>query len=114
MDDGLAPLFAEDHRRLGAIFGALAGGLDRGLHLGDERLGFCVCVDVCGDKADVFVDVGDRVRGQCEDGKAGFEDRGEGFEAIRDAGDDQVWFRGEDFVGVGGPAVVKDWEIAVG
>jgi len=48
------------------------------------------------------------MRGQGEDGEAGFEDCGEGLHAVGDAGDDEVGMGGEDLVGVGGPAVVED------
>ena len=67
-----------------------------------------------GDEADVFVDVGEGVRGEGEDGQAGFEDCGEGFHAVGDAGDDEVGLGGEDFFGVGGPTVVEDVEILCG
>ena len=88
MDEGLAPLFAVDERGFGAGFGTCAGGRDGGLHPGDESFSLGLCVDVCRDEADVFVDVGDGVRGEREDGHAGFEDRGEGFHTVGDAGDD--------------------------
>jgi hypothetical protein len=65
-------------------------------------------VDYCGDEADVFVDVGEGVGGEGQDGEAGLEDRGEGFHAIGDAGEDQICLCGEDLFGVGGPAVVED------
>ena len=42
----------------------------------------------------------------CEDGQAGFKDRGERFHAIGDAGDDQVCFGGEDLFGVGGQKII--------
>jgi len=54
------------------------------------------------------------VRGEREDGQAGFKDRGERFHAIGDAGDDQVCFGGEDLFGVGGPTVVEDVEVLCG
>jgi len=48
------------------------------------------------------------MRGESEDGEAGFEDRGEGFHAVGDACDDEIGVSGEDFFGVGCPAVVED------
>ena len=108
MDEGPAPLFTVDDGGLRAAVGALACGGDGGLHLGDEGFGFILGVDYCGYEADVFVDVGQGVGGESQDGQAGFEDRGEGFHAIGDAGEDQIRFCGEDLFGVGGPAVVED------
>ena len=70
MDEGLAPLFAVDDGGFGTAFAALAGGGDGGLHLGDESFGFGLGVDYCGDEADVFVDVGEGVGGQGQDGEA--------------------------------------------
>ena len=62
VDEGLAPLFAVDDGRVSAGFAASARGFDGGLHFGDERFGFGLRVDVGGDEADVFVDVGEGVR----------------------------------------------------
>ncbi len=114
VDEGLAPLFAVDERSVGAGFAALARGFDGGLHPRDEGFGFGLRVDYCGDEADVFVDVGQRVRGECEDGQAGFQDCGEGFQAVGDAGEDEVGVGGEDFFGVGGPTVVEDVGVLCG
>lgn len=111
MDEGFAPLFTVDDGGFGAASGTLAGGCYGGLHLGDEGFGFGLGVDVGGDEADVFIDVGYRVWGEGEDGQAGFEDCGEGFHAVGDAGNDQVGLCGEDLFGVGGPAVVEDVRI---
>ena len=80
----------------------------------NEGFGFGSRVDYGGDEADVFVDVGEGVRRESEDGEAGFQDRGEGLHAVRDAGDDEVGLGGEDFFGVGGPAVVEDVWVAGG
>jgi hypothetical protein len=108
VDEGFAPLFAVDGGSIAAAFAALTRGFDGGLHLGDEGFGFGLRVDYGGDEANVFIDVGERVRCEGEDGQAGFEDRGEGLHAVRDAGDDEIGMGGEDFVGVGSPAVVED------
>ena len=70
VNDGFAPLFAVDDRGLGALAAALAGGFDGGLHLGDEGFGLGLRVDVRGDEADVFVDVGEGVWGESEDGES--------------------------------------------
>ena len=64
MDEGLAPLFAVDDGGLGAGGAAVACGCDGGLHLSDEGFGFGLRVDDRGDEADVFVDVGEGVRGE--------------------------------------------------
>jgi hypothetical protein len=77
VDEGVAPLFAVDDWGLGALGAAMAGGFYGGLHLGDEGFGFGLGVDVRGDESDVFIDVGERVRGESEYGKAGFEDGGQ-------------------------------------
>ncbi len=114
VDERLAPLFAVDDGRVGARCASLTGDFDRGLHFGDEGFGFGLRVDYGGDEADVFVDVGERARGKGEDWQAGFEDRGEGFHAVGDAGDDQIGLRDEDFVGVGSPTVVEDVGILFG
>ena len=114
VDDGFSPLFAEDYWSLGAVSCALACRGDGGLHLGYEGFSFGGCINGCGDEADVFVDVGYRVRSQGKDWQSGFEDRGQGFKAIRDARDDEVWFGGEDLIGVSGPTVVKDFQVAFG
>jgi len=54
------------------------------------------------------------VRGEGEDRQAGFEDCGEGFEAVGDAGEDEVRLGGDDFFGVGGPTVVEDVGVSCG
>ena len=108
VDEGLSPLFAVDGWRLRALGAAEACDFDGRLHLGDEDFAFGLCVDDGGDETDVFVDVGEAVRGERQDREAGFEDRGEGLHTIGDAGDHQVGFGREDLVGVGGPAVVED------
>jgi hypothetical protein len=77
VDEGLAPLFAVDERGFGARSCAVACGCDGGLHVGDEGFGLGLRVDMRSDEADVFVDVSERVRSECEDGQTGFEDRGE-------------------------------------
>ena len=111
VDEGFAPLFAVDTGGPCSLLGTFACGGDGGLHLGDEGFGIGSRIDVSGDEADVFIDVGDRVWREGEDGKAGFEDCGEGFHAVGDAGDDEISLCGEDFFGVGGPAVVEDVRI---
>jgi len=58
VNEGLTPLFAVDGGSVGARFGAAACGGDGGLHVGDEGFGLGLCVDVRGDEADVFIDVG--------------------------------------------------------
>ena len=108
MDEGVAPFLAVSHGRLRTPGATFSRGCDGGLHLGNDGFGFGLSVDVRGDEADVFVDVGERVRGERQDGKPRFEDRGEGFHSVRNAGDDEVWFRGEDFGGVSSPAVVEN------
>jgi len=114
VDEGLAPLLAVDDGGLGAAFAALAGGGDGRSHLGDEGFGFRLRVDYGGDEADVFVDVGEGVGGEGQDWEAGFEDRGQGFEAVGHAGEDQVGFCGEDLFGVGGPTVVENVGVLLG
>jgi hypothetical protein len=107
-DKRLAPFFAIDDRCLGTAFAAATRGLDGGLHRSDEGFGFGLCVDDGGDEANVFVDVGEGVGGEGEDGEAGLEDCSEGFEAVGDAGDNEVGMSGEDFAGVGSPTVVEN------
>ena len=114
VDEGISPFLAVDRGDLGEAGGALPGGFDGGLHLGDEGFGLWLCVDLCCDEADVFVDVGEGVRGESQDWQAGFEDRGEGFHAVRDAGYDELGFSVTDFFAVGGPTVVEDREVACG
>ena len=108
VDERLAPFFAVHDRGLGTAFAAATRGFDGGLHLSDEGFGFGLCVDDGGDKANVFVDVGQGVGGEGEDREPGLEDCGEGFDAVRDAGNNEVGMGGEDFAGVGSPAVVQD------
>jgi hypothetical protein len=108
VDEGLAPLFAVDDRGVGAGGAALARGCDGGLHVGDEGLGFGLRIDYGGDEADVFVDVGEGVRGEGQDWQAGLQDCGERFQAVGDTGKDEVYLCGEDLFGVGGPTVVED------
>ena len=112
MDEGVAPFLTVDHGRLRAPGAPLSRGCDGGLHLGNDGFGFRLSVDVGGDEADVFIDVGERMRSEGQDGKAGFEDRGEGFHPVRNAGDDEIGLRCEDLFGVGGPTVVQDGEIS--
>ena len=88
MDEGLAPLLAVDDWSAGAGGAALTGGGYGRLHLGDEGFGLRLRVDYCGDEADVFVDVGQGVGGEGQDGEARLEDRREGFDAVGDAGED--------------------------
>ncbi len=88
VDEGFAPLFAVDDGGLGAALTALARGFDGGLHLVNEGLGFRLRVDQGGDEADVFVDVGEGVRRESENGQARFQDFGEGLHAVGDAGYD--------------------------
>jgi hypothetical protein len=54
------------------------------------------------------------VRGEGEDREAGFQDRGQRFHAVGDAGDDEVGLGCKDFFGVGGPAVVENVEVSGG
>ena len=114
VDEGVAPLFAVDGGFLGEVGAALAGGFDGGLHRGDEGFGFGLRRDDGGDESDVFVDICQGVRGKSEDREAGFEDRGEGFHAVGDAGYDEIGLSAADFFGVGGPTVVEDLEVAGG
>src|ERR1700733_7569024 len=114
VDEGVAPFLAVDDWGLGALGAALAGGFDGGLHLGNEGFGFWLCGYDGGDEADVFVDVGEGVRGEGYDWQAGLEDRGEGFHAVRDAGYDEIGLCVADFFGVGGPTVTDDLEAASG
>ncbi len=114
VDEGVAPFLAVDDWSLGALSAALAGGFDGGLHLGKEGFGFWLCGYDGGDEADVFVDVGEGVRGEGYDWQAGLEDRGEGFHAVGDAGYDEIGLGMADFFGVGGPTVMDDLEVASG
>ena len=84
------------------------------LHVGDDGFGGGSCLDGGGDEADVVVDIGESVRSEGEYGEAGFEDSGEGFHAVGDAGDDEVGAGGADLFSVGGPTVVEDGEVAGG
>jgi len=88
VDEGVAPFFAVDYGDPGAAFAAFARDFDGGLHLVNEGLRFGLRVDCSSDEADVFVDVGEGVRRESENGEAGFQDFGEGLHAIGDAGDD--------------------------
>ena len=87
VDERFAPLFAVDDGGTGAALAAFARGLDGGLHLGDQGFCFGLRVDNGGDEADVFVDVGEGVRRESENGQAGFQNFGEGLHAVGDAGD---------------------------
>ncbi len=60
---------------------------DGGLHSGYELFAIEVSVNCRGYEADVFVDVGQGVRRESENGEAGFQDFGEGLHAVGDAGD---------------------------
>ena len=114
MDEGLAPLFAIDKGGFGAGFGPCPGGCDGGLHPGDKGFSLGLRVHMCRDKADVFVDVGEGVRGEREDGHAGFEDRGEGFHTVGDAGNDEICTGGKDLLGISCPAVVENVRVSCG
>ena len=87
---------------------------DGGLHLVDELFGGGGGVDYGGDEANVFVDVGEVVRGEGEDGQAGFEDGREGFHAVGHAGYDEIGVGGADLFGACSPTVVEDGEITDG
>ena len=63
VDERLAPFFAVDCRTVGGVCCGEAGLFDGGLHTGDELFADGVGVDCCGYEADVFVDVGEVVRG---------------------------------------------------
>lgn len=108
VDEGLSPLFAVDTGSVGGLSAAEARGFDGRLHLGDKGFAFGLCVNDGGDETDVFVDIGEAVRGEGQDREAGFENGGEGLHAVRDTGDHQVGFGREDLVGVCCPAVVED------
>jgi hypothetical protein len=114
VDEGVAPFLAVGYGDLGEVGAVLAGGFYGGLHPGDEGFGFGLRGDDGGDEADVFVDVGEGVRGEGYDWQAGLEDRGEGFHAVRDAGYDEIGLCVADFFGVGGPTVTDDLEAASG
>ncbi len=113
VDEGLAPLFAVDGGFWLAGCGFLCGkdGLLEGL---DEGFGFGGAVDLARDEAGVVEDVGEGVRGEREEGDAGFQDRGEGFETVGDGGYDEVGCDGCEFVGGGGPGVLEDGEVEGG
>ena len=89
VDEGFAPLFAVDDGGLGAACALrwrVASMVDCIWVMRDSASG---CASTYGgDEADVFVDVGEGVRRESEDGEAGFEDCGEGLHAVGDAGDD--------------------------
>jgi hypothetical protein len=112
VDEGLAPFFAVDDGGLGSRERLPAGHLDGGFHASDEGFAFSICVNYGGNEADVLVDVVEVVRGQCEDGQAGFQDRGQRLHTIGDAGDNEVGFGSQDLVCICGPGVVKDLQVA--
>jgi hypothetical protein len=58
VDERLSPLFAVDSWCMGALRATESCRFDGGLHLGDEGFAFELCVDYCGDEANVFVDIG--------------------------------------------------------
>ena len=88
------------------------------MDVSDDGFGLWGRVDERGDEANVVVDVGEGVRSEGKSGEAGFEDGGEGFEAVGDTGDNEVGFGGDQRFQVSGfverPTVLKDWEVARG
>jgi hypothetical protein len=113
VDQGLAPLLAVDAGVVGQVGGGPAHLGDGVAHLGDELLALLGRAGDGGDETDVLRDVGEGVRGEGEDGAAGFEDRGQGLVAVRDRGDHEVGAEGEELIDGGGPGVVDDREAAV-
>jgi hypothetical protein len=116
VDEGFAPLFAVDGlgwagcRLRACVF-------DCGLEDVDEGFGGGKGVDLAGDEADVEVDVGEGGGREGEDGDVRFEDGGEGFGAIGDAGDDEIGAGVQEGLLVGfaeGPGVVQDGDVAGG
>ncbi len=89
VDEWLAPLLAVDERWVSGDGGG-AGGFDGLGEVVDESLAGGRGGGDGGDEADVVVDIGEGVGGEGEDGQAGFEDCGQGFEAVGDAGEDEV------------------------
>lgn len=80
----------------------------------DEGFCFGGAIDLSGDEASVVEDIGEGVWGEGQDGKAGFQDGGEGFEAVGNGGYDQVGCDGGDLVCGGCPGVLEDGEVKSG
>jgi len=108
VDEWLSPLFAVDYGRVGALRAADACGFDCGLHLGDKGFTFGVSVDDGCDEANIFVDIGEPVWSEGENGESGFENCRERLHTVGHAGNHQIGFGREDLVGVRGPAVMED------
>jgi hypothetical protein len=119
VDEGLAPLFAVDEGLCGRGLGCVTGLAEGAAHLFEDAIGGGGSVGDGAEEADVGGDGGKVVGGEGQGGDAGFEDGGEGFELIGEAGDDEVGVGGaEGFegggAGVQGPGVFEDGEVAGG
>lgn len=113
VDERLSPFFAVDALSR-QCRGAGADGFDGGLHLCDEGFGLRGGIGDGADESDVVVDVCEGVGREEQDGDAGFEDGGEGFLAVGDGGEDEIGAKREEFLGLRGPGILNDGEIAGG
>jgi len=113
VDEGFAPLFAVDFL-FGEGLGSGADFFDAVVELFIEGFAGFWGLDEVGEDSCVVGDVGEGVRGESEDGQAGFEDGREGFHAVGDAGDDDVGLCSENLFGVRGPGVVQYGDVELG